>query len=341
MSCRWSGRCNRRGRSYTQRFGEADGRAKEPAEGTRPFLSIPNIDFARGDGLRIGPGQAEEWTTVLISDDVGWVDRYRGLWGLDTRDPVGGERAPAGPKYNRDGSVRQSWYDPLGWAGLDKVLPPTDLPGELDIRLKSVETELQTSEAEIQTRRAALRDLALDVEAMRATGYMSASLKKKEKQLEADQKELQGLEGSHNEAREAHKALVAYRTRIERGDWGTPTAHIRHSQHPEPSPSAQYRAVEVWAAISGALTLLALFGLFLSRPQHWLWLSVVVVLCVGGVEAATRRRLADYLVTVTVFLAFVTGAILVWQFWQLIVFFAVSAVVVYVIIDNLRELAKN
>ena len=149
---------------------------------------------------------------MLISDEVGWVDRYRGLWGLDTRDPVGGERAPSGPKYNRDGSVRQSWYDPLGWAGLDKVLPPTDLPGELDDRLKSVETELQTSEAEIQTRRAALRDLALDVEAMRETGYMSASLKKKEKQLEVDQKELQGLEASHNDAREAHKAL----SRIER-----------------------------------------------------------------------------------------------------------------------------
>ena len=37
-----------------QRFGDADSRAKEPTEGTRPFLSIPNIDYARGDGLRIG-----------------------------------------------------------------------------------------------------------------------------------------------------------------------------------------------------------------------------------------------------------------------------------------------
>ena len=97
----------------------------------------------------------------------------------------------------------------------------------------------------------------------------------------------------------------------------------------------------MWAAISGALTLLALLGLFLVRPQHWLWLSVVVVMFVGGVEAATRRRLADYLVTVTVFLAFVTGAILVRQFWQLIVFLAVSAVVVYVIVDNLPRVGKE
>jgi hypothetical protein len=326
---------------FYQRFSEADDHTRETPEGTRPFLSIPNIDYARGDGLRIGPGQTEEWTPLLISDEVGWVDGYRGLWGLDTRDPVGGERAPSGPKYNRDGSVRQSWYDPLGWAGLDKTLPPIDVPGELDKRLNRVEGERHTLEDEIQVKRAALRDLALDVEALRETGYLSAALKKQEKQLEADQKELQGIEARHNDACEAHKALTAYRARLTRGDVGSPTAHIRHSHHPEPSPSSQYRAVEVWAAISGALTVLALLFVFLWHPQHWLWLMVVVVLIMAGVEAATGRRLTKYLVTVTIFLAFVTSAILVVQFWQEIVFIAVGAVVVYVILDNLRELAKG
>ncbi len=186
---------------YYQRFSEADDHTRATPEGTRPFLSIPNIDYARGDGLRIGPGQTEEWTPLIISDEVGWVDRYRGLWGLDTRDPVGGERAPSGPKYNRDGSVRQSWYDPLGWAGLDKTLPPIDVPGELDARLNCVEAERHTLEGEIQVKRAALRDLALDVEALRETGYLSASLKKQEKQLEVDQKELQGSGGEAQRCR--------------------------------------------------------------------------------------------------------------------------------------------
>lgn len=326
---------------YYERFGETDTRTSEPPEGTRPFLSIPNIDYARGDGLRIGPGQTEEWTPVIISDEVGWVDKYRGLWGLDTRDPIGGERAPAGPKYNRDGSVRQSWYDPVGWAGLDKVLPPTDVPAELDARLKNVQDEIKNSGAEIETKRVALRDLALDVEAMRATGYMGATLKKKEKQLDVDQKELQSLEASHNEQLETHKALTAYQARIQAGDWGTPTAHIRHDHHPEQSPSSQYRAVEVWAAISGALALLALLGLFLLHPPHWIWLSVVVILIIAGVEAATRRRLVNYLLTVSIFLAFVASVILVWQFWVLIVLLAVGAVVIYVILDNLRELRKG
>ena len=85
-------------------------------EGLKNLLSIPFVDYARGDGRTIGPGQDEPWTPLLIADADGWVDGYRGLWGLDTWDPLGGERAPSGPKYNRDGTVRQSWRDP--WAGL-------------------------------------------------------------------------------------------------------------------------------------------------------------------------------------------------------------------------------
>ena len=65
----------------------------------------------------------------------GWVDRYRGLWGLDTGDRFAGERAPAGPKYTRTGTVRQSWHDPLGFAGLDKVAPPSQAVAVLEARI--------------------------------------------------------------------------------------------------------------------------------------------------------------------------------------------------------------
>ena len=75
---------------------------------------MPFIDYARADGLAIGPGQAAEWTPVPIDDSTDWVDGYRGLFGLDTRDRFAGERAPAGPKYGRAGTVRQSWNDPVG-----------------------------------------------------------------------------------------------------------------------------------------------------------------------------------------------------------------------------------
>ncbi len=87
-------------------------------------IHIPFVDFARGDGLSIGPGEQQAWQPVLIDETTPWVGQYRGLWGLFARDPISGENAPAGPMYNRDGSPRGSWYDPLGFSGLDKIAPP-------------------------------------------------------------------------------------------------------------------------------------------------------------------------------------------------------------------------
>ena len=76
----------------------------------------------------MGEGADRSWDEPrLISDPTpDWVSGYRGLWGLYARDPFEGEDAPAGPMYNRDKSVSRAWYDPVGWAGLDKVAPPTE-----------------------------------------------------------------------------------------------------------------------------------------------------------------------------------------------------------------------
>ncbi len=104
-------------RFWTQALGQ------EPSD---PFR-IPFVDYARGDGVAIGPGQKKGWTPVIIDESTPWVSRYRGLWGLFARDPISGENAPAGPMYNRDGTPRSSWYDPLGFAGLEKVPTPPEL----------------------------------------------------------------------------------------------------------------------------------------------------------------------------------------------------------------------
>ena len=105
---------------WTRTLGQA-GRPRDP-------FRIPFVDFARGDGTSIGPGQEHEWSPVLIDESVPWVSKYRGLWGLYAHDPISGENAPAGPMYNRGGSPRGSWYDPLGFAGLDKEPPPPLAP---------------------------------------------------------------------------------------------------------------------------------------------------------------------------------------------------------------------
>ena len=88
-------------------------------------LGIPFVDYARGDGRVVGPGAQAQWVADVIDDQTPWVRDYRGLWGLDTEDYFGGERAPSGPRYERNGSIRTAWANPLGWAGLLKVPPVT------------------------------------------------------------------------------------------------------------------------------------------------------------------------------------------------------------------------
>jgi hypothetical protein len=324
---------------WVEQLGQGSGDTVEEAVGNA--VSVPFVDYARGDGKRIGPGQDEEWTPILISDEVGWVDGYRGLWGLDTRDPFGGERAPAGPKYNRDGSVRHSWYDPLGWAGLDKVYPPQDVQVELEARLDKLAHEESELAAEIQRQRRQVRELALDVDALRATEYHSTLHEARETELEQQQAKLHALQADLTENRETQKAVRAYRARVLKGDWGPPAAHIRHAHPPAPPLPAQHRLVEIWAAISGAVALLIFVALLIWRPDNWVFWTVVVGILFGAVEAATRGRIANFMLTTVVVLALAAVLILFFEFWRWILIIGLMAVVIYMIRDNLRELARN
>ncbi len=97
----------------------------------------------------------------LIDDDTPWVRGFRGLCGLDTRDAFGGERAPAGPRYERSGEVRRSWADPLGWAGLATVAPTAaDEHAALRSRLDDLAHRLHVLDDAIAIERAALRGAA-------------------------------------------------------------------------------------------------------------------------------------------------------------------------------------
>ena len=112
-------------------------------------MGIPYVDYARGDGRTIGPS-GDPWHPVMITEETGWVRDFRGLWGHDTRDRLGGERGPAGPRYERDGTVRESWADPVGWAGMAKVAPNTQAESrlmaaraeELDARVHALREEV-------------------------------------------------------------------------------------------------------------------------------------------------------------------------------------------------------
>jgi hypothetical protein len=302
-------------------------------------VTVPYIDYARGDGLRVGPGQDHEWSPVLLTEHMGWAEYYRGLWGLDTRDRFGGERGPAGPKFNRDGSIRTSWYDPLGWAGLDKVPTFQKIPEMLEENIAKLVQELKSLEAEIVENREKLRLMYLEVTALGSTEYLEELHKNQLKRLEEAQKELQALNARSVEISESIKAEQTSLEAIRKGNLGKPQAHIRHKRLPMIPIAEASKGLEFWSAISGGL-LIAVFVLSLIiTPSRWLTFLILSVFTLFAIEAAFRKRLPEYLLNITIILAVVTGFVLVFNFFFEIIMILLIGIVIYSVIGNLREVS--
>ena len=305
--------------------------------GIEALLSVPFVDYARGDGHAIGVGQEELWTPIVISDEDGWVDGYRGLWGLDTWDPLGGERAPSGPKYNRDGTVRLSWRDPLAWAGLDKVLPPVAAVSAMDQLLADLKAEEQELLPQVAAQREMVRHLELEVGALRATAYLSDLMRRREAALATAETALHAMTARLNDLAETQEVGAAQLTRLQAGDFGPPRAHIRRAHAPQPPLAATSRFDRWWAAVSGGLILLLMVGLVYFRPPNWLLWLVGIGVLFGALDATTRGRLPNFLIRLTMTLALLTSGLLLYRFWPLAIVLGLTVLVVIMIRDNLRE----
>jgi hypothetical protein len=321
---------------WVETLGQGDKNKDEERVGA--LLSVPFVDYARGDGLRIGPGQKHSWTPIILTEETGWSAHYRGLWGLDTKDPLGGERAPAGPKHNRDGSVRVAWYDPLGWAGLDKIPPPGIAPQILKEKIATLTQHQEEVARELAQKRKEVRSLALEVQALQQTDYFSKLYQTRDDKLDTAQQELQALYARHAELTETRIATKSYLSRIERGDWGDPQSHIHHKHPPEPPVGKQNRLAELWAAVSAGLLLLVFAVLTIFFPAHWFTWIIVVGGIFISIDAILRGWFPGLLLNVTILLGIITGIILVLDFWWIIVLIGLLALVTTMIRENLREL---
>jgi hypothetical protein len=303
-----------------------------------PFRA-PFIDFARGDGLSVGPGQEREWTPNPIGETTPWVTGYRGLWGLYAQDPISGENAPAGPMFNRDGSPRPSWFDPLGFAELDKLPPP---PLELEL-LEAECAALATRQNEVAVliprEVAALQQLGIRLESMEGNPHLAAEHEKLEKrvaQLAAKVKALR-RERSENEA-----VLDGLRRRLKRlraGRRENPRAHIRHAAEPVPPAQMRFsRAAELWAAVSLSLLLLGVVALIQFAPED-AWAGVVVLLIALVVaESILRATFVRTVNRIAVILAIVATVILVIHFWKWVLIGGLIGLAAFLILQRVREL---
>ena len=313
------------------------------ATGGASFFRIPFVDYARGDGLSLGPGQDREWDPprLMQEPEPPWVHGYRGLWGLYTRDPFEGEDAPAGPMYHRDKSPDPAWYDPVGWAGLDKV--PTRTEGLRIAASRREETAAHAAalRAEIEAKSHRLKELGLEVEAMRGRSHMGDPYVARRQELGALSAEVAGLRAEAATEETVRESLEGHAERLEAGESDPARAHITHAHLPASDTELRTgRLAEAWAALSVGLILISLVGIVAFEREHLIGVLVASIALFAFVEAGFRGRLTNLVGSVNVGLAVVSALVLAYEFfWQLVIL-AVLVVGLYVLWDNLRELRR-
>ena len=321
----------------------AGGGGRSKPNGGGGYLRIPFVDYARGDGLTIGEGGDEAWDPprVLAEPPSGWVSGYRGLWGLYARDPFEGEDAPAGPMYNRDGSVRRSWYDPVGWAGLDKVPTAAGALGAVLERRAEVEARCAALGAQIEEGSRKLKRLGAEVAAMRDRSHLGASYEDRVRQIGDLSGEVGRLRAQLVADLEVSESLGDYAERLTAGERGPARAHLSRPQVPASDAELRVgRVAEVWAAASVGLMLVALVVIVIQARQHLTAALVAGIAVFAFVEAGFRRRLTNLLSSANIGLAVVSSLVVFYEFFWPLVVLAVLAVGAYVLWDNLRELRR-
>ena len=307
------------------------------------LFTIPFVDYGRGDGLSVGPDQDREWDPPrLMQDPVpSWVSGYRGLWGLYTRDPFEGEDAPAGPMYDRDKSLSREWYDPVGWAGLDKVPTKAEELADILEQRSEIEERRDGLRTEILQKSHDLRRLGIAAEATRDRSHLRKLHEVQTGRIAALSKEVEGLREELSTEEVLFEALDEHANRLRNGERPPADAHITRAARPVPESEARTgRVAQLWASISVAVVLLMLTGILVYQRQHLLFALVFAIAVFAFVEASFRKRLDRFMVSVNIGLS-VVGAFVILDryFWQIIVL-SVLAMGLYILWENLRELVR-
>jgi hypothetical protein len=308
---------------------------QQPAD---PF-HIPFVDFARGDGMKIGPGHSRQWDAMLIDEGVPWVSQYRGLWGLFARDPISGENAPAGPMYNRDGSPRNSWYDPLGFAGLDKVAPPPEVQRLLQKNLSEVTDRQAKLQTLIEDKAAELQSLGARLKSMEGNPHLAKQDALLQKKIAALAEELRGHRREYSENAALLESLTSQLGWSRRGLRDDPRTHIHHLVRPDKNTGRRFERVgEAWAAISLSLLLFGIVTLLFVAPRYLIAGLALITLLFVVIESVLRRAFTQTVSELTALLALIASAILVIHFWYWILIGVLLAVATFLLLQRVREL---
>ena len=306
-------------------------------------IRIPFVDYARGDGLRIGVGQARGWELRLLQASENepapaWVDGFRGLWGLHTGDPLEGEDAPARPKFNRDGTVNILWYNPVGWCGLDKVPPPSKaLAALLEQRQRLIDEQADLAQ-KIEEQVARAIGLEAEIEAIQQLPHMRRRTAELVRLARGVATECNSLRARRATNEQSLAQFPARATRLAAGDFGPARAHLRVPQLPtSPDDMRLGSFAEVWSAISIGLLLVTTIIIGLVSRQWWIGL-ITMLGVFTFLEALFKRRMQNFISNAVVVLALMTVLLLLYEFFKPVIVALALLIGLLIIVDNAREL---
>lgn len=301
---------------------------------------VPFVDYARGDGVSIGPGCDQEWSSpYLFNPPPDWLIKYRGLWGLYTRDPVAGENAPAGPVYNREGSIRRSWYDPLGWSGLDKVPPREEAIGLIRKRCEEIEAKRIQLARIISAKSERLSELWIEAESMLGHHHMAKQYSAHQEKIDSLSEELKNLRSEYAEEGSLLMSLGRYSEKLQQGESVPLRGHLHRFHKPASDAGLRLNQIaEIWAAISTGIMMIGFVAIVLFAREYLIFGLVSTLSILIFVEAGFRRRLAHLINSLTIGLAFVSAFILVYEFFWEIIVLSVILAGGYIMWENIKEL---
>lgn len=306
----------------------------------KPLFVIPFVEYARGDGLSIGPGQRHEWECELLDPAPKWLTEYRGMWGLFVRDPVGGENAPAGPMYNRDGQPRFSWYAPSAYAGLDSMPTPAGAAAALSSRRDALEEQQRALEDMIASKAHDLQVAGGQLALMAGSSHLKAQAQAGAQQVNALRAELNQLRREQAEGRVMLDAIGERLVDLDAGRRDDPRQHINILQTPMALESMRFELpAQFWSATSIGL-LLAGIGLilfFMTGAPAVVALGILVITFLL-IDSVFRRDVTQMATQIAIALAAITAVLLVVRYWWQVLFVVVIAIGLFLIRGNLQAL---
>jgi hypothetical protein len=307
------------------------------------YFSIPFVDYARGDGLTVGEGGDRAWDEPRLLDGPipEWVSGYRGLWGLYARDPFEGEDAPAGPMYNRDKSIARAWYDPVGWAGLDKVPTSGEALQAIEDQRQDIASRCAALRNEVEEKSRELKKLGAGLAAMRNRSHLDAPRRKGKGRAAELSRDIDRLRARLATDEAVSASLDEYAARLRSGEVDPARAHITRAHSPASEDRLRLsRVAETWAAVSVSLMIISFVLIALFERQHLISMLVFSIAFFAFVEAGFRGRLVNLVSSANIGLAVVATLVIAYEFFWPLVILGVLVVGIYVLWDNLRELRR-